>query len=105
MDPFWGITLSLLAISKFWKSERGRTKDKKTEKQMLEDKIEQEKQKAVIAKYTAVFSEPMSKEEKESEKLEKEIEKQREKDIEELRKQGFTDELITTIIPTINNGQ
>ena len=50
MDPFWGITLSLLAISKFWKSERGRTKDKKTEKQMLEDKIEQEKQKAVIAK-------------------------------------------------------
>lgn len=30
-------------------------------------------------------------------------EKQREKDIRELRKQGYDDELITTILPVINN--
>lgn len=105
MDPFWGITLSLLAISKFWKSERGKNIDKRDEQKRIEDKIEQEKQKAVIAKYTAVFSEPLTEEEKEAEKLQKDIEKQKERDIAELRKQGFTDELITTIIPTINNGK
>jgi len=30
--------------------------------------------------------------------------RQREKDISELKKQGYTDELITVILPTIKNG-
>ena len=32
-------------------------------------------------------------------------EKQREQDIKDLRKQGYTDELIAVILPTIRNGQ
>ena len=47
----------------------------------------------------------LTKEEKEAEKTRKDIEKQKEKEINELRKQGYTDELIAVIIPTINNGQ
>lgn len=39
------------------------------------------------------------------EELKKDIDKQKQRDIEELRKQGYTDELIAVILPTIYNGE
>lgn len=79
MDPFWGITLSLIAIRWFWKSENRKYKDRKAD---------EKRQERIVVK-------PVKTEE----------EKQREKEVQELRKQGYTDELIAVILPTINNGQ
>lgn len=107
MDPFWGITLSVLAVAKFWKREKARAKDKKY---FLEKEKEKERNQK-IAEVVDMFmlkhdipETPKTREELEAEKAAKEAQKQRDKDIAELRKQGFTDELIATIIPTINNG-
>lgn len=106
MDPFWAITLSVLAVSKFWKRENRISKQKKSSKQKDAERIEKEKQRILLADVTQRFGLlPLTQEEKEAERVRKAEEKQREKDIEDLRKQGFTDELIATIIPTINNGQ
>lgn len=89
MDPFWCITLSVWAVSKFWKHERQKKKDRDIfrERQARLNKV------------------PMTEAEKEVIKKQKAIQKQKEKDIADLRRQGFDEELIATIIPTINNGQ
>ncbi len=105
MDPFWGITLSVIAISSFWKRETNKSKERKIRNRKFEDKLEQEKQKEVIEKYTAIFSEPLTPAEEKAKKLREDIEKQKERDTERLRKEGYTDELIAVILPTINNGQ
>lgn len=106
MDPFWAITLSIIAISIFWKRENRKSDDRKHLKDKDAERIEKLKQEEVIAQFTeAIQPEPLTPEEKEAERVLKEEQKQREKDIADLKKQGFTDELITTIIPTINNGQ
>lgn len=106
MDPFWAITLSIIAISIFWKRENRKSDDRKHLKDREAERIEKLKQEEVIAQFTeAIQPEPLTPEESEAEKARKAEERQREKDIEDLRRQGFTEELITTIIPTINNGQ
>ena len=95
MDPFWGITLSVIAISSFWKSEKRKSAERRYDKARREEKAIAEASRPI----------PLSEEEKEAKRIQKEIDKQRERDIQDLRKQGFSEELITTILPTINNGQ
>lgn len=105
MDAFWGITLIVLIMVGVLKRE-GRIRDEKDEEKTRHAKqFEQARQDQVIAETLADFNAPESKEEKEARQAAIRAERQREKDIAELKKQGFTDELIATIIPTINNGQ
>lgn len=94
MDPFWCISLGTLVIAKFWKREKRKSKERKYYKEQDEKRNEKLKQEAVIAKYSAVFGAPMTKEEQ-----------KREDDIADLKRQGYDDELIAIILPTINNGQ
>lgn len=75
MDAFWGITLSVLAISWFLKREKIKSEDRKP---------------------------PVD---KSADKARKEIERQRNREIEELRRKGYDEELIAVILPTIHNGQ
>lgn len=105
MDAFWCITLGTIVVAWFWKRERNKAYDRKTEKLKYAKKNEEAKQKEVIAKYTEAFGRPMTKAEKKAEDRKIAVEKEREKQIAELKKQGYTDELIAVIIPTINNGQ
>ena len=79
MDAFWCITLSILVLRWWWKRKsRGIVRNPLPDVDM--PKITKEQR----------------------ELREK---NQREKDIEYLKKQGYSDELIAVIIPTINNGQ
>jgi hypothetical protein len=77
MDAFWCITFGFLILRAYIKSEA-----KKASKN-----IEPEQPKT----YTL--------DEQNADEI------QKERDRAELRKQGFTEELITVIIPTINNGK
>lgn len=108
MDPFWGITLSVLAVSKYWR----RLDRIKAKEEIAEREIKSKRNKDIIREFTELAAQPMSVAEKKEEKKlkaeEKErmkADKKREKDIADLKKQGYTDELIAVIIPTINNGQ
>ena len=101
MDAFWGITLSVIAISMFWKRERIKKEDRRYDEQKAAERIEKQKQQEVIDKYAPIFAGPLTA----GEKAEVKTEKEREQDIERLREQGYTDELIAVILPTINNGQ
>lgn len=105
MDAFWGITLSALVVSRYWKREKIKDEDRKYYEKKRKDDIEKAKQKEVIEKYSAIFSSPLTEAEKKDTQAKKKAEKEREKEIEQLRKQGYTDELIAVILPTINNGQ
>jgi len=80
MDAFWGITLSVLVIRFWWKRENKKARERRENRQKQE-----------LAIKDPQGSKPMP--------------TQKEKDAEELRKQGYTDELIAVILPTINNGQ
>ena len=97
MDAFWGITLSVIAISWFWKRERIKKEDRRYDRQKAAEKIEKQRQQEVIDKYTPIFAGPLT--------AKKKAEREREQETKRLRKQGYTDELIAVILPTINNGQ
>lgn len=86
MDAFFCITLSMIVLGAAWKSHR-RTISRRS------------KDKAIAVRYSA----DVDKELLAADRAAKEAKKQREKDVAELRKQGFTDEIIATILPTINN--
>jgi biopolymer transport protein ExbB/TolQ len=101
MDAFWGITLSVIVVSSYLKRRKIKTEDRRYDERKATEKTERQKQQDVIDKYTHIFAGPLTAEEKAEIKAEKE----REKEIEQLRKQGYTDELIAVILPTINNGQ
>ena len=105
MDAFWGITLSVIAISWFWKRERIKQEDKRYIKSKQDEDIEKEKQRQVIEHYAPIFAGPMTKEEKAELAAKNKAEKERTEEEARLRKQGYTDELIAVILPTINNGQ
>ena len=77
MDAFWCILLSILVLSAFIKGQVRRKEEKAS-------KIER------AQSAERVYSR-------------KTVKTQEDKDIEELRKQGYTDELIAVILPTINN--
>ena len=105
MDPFWGITLSVLVISRYWKRERIKAEDRRYYEKKQKDDIEKAKQEEVIERYSTIFAGPMTSGEKAKIKDKKKVENERKKEIEHLRRQGYTDELIAVILPTINNGQ
>lgn len=106
MDAFWCITLGTLVIAWFWKRENRKSAERKYDNRAEAERTEKQKQDVEIAKWSAKFMpEPVSPEDLEAERALKEAQKQRDRDIAELRKQGYTDELIAAIIPTINNGQ
>lgn len=89
MDAFWGVTLSVIAISMFWKSQRKRSEGIQYDKEQQQLRAQREREQ--IAKG---IPPPMPTEE----------EIQRQKDIAELKKRGYDDELIAVVLPTINNG-
>ena len=105
MDPFWGITLSVIVVSSYWKRQRNRLEDERYHKKKREEQVEKEKQKEVVERYSAIFSAPLTEAEKKEMQAKKKAEREREAEKERLRKQGYTDELIAVILPTINNGQ
>lgn len=104
-DAFWCITLGTLLIAWRWKVERNKAYDRKTQRLKNEKKNEEAKQQEVIAKYTAAFGKPITKAEQKALDDQKAAKLQHDKQVAELKKQGYTDELIAVIIPTINNGQ
>lgn len=104
-DAFWCITLGTIVIAWFWKREKRRIKYEKIDRQKAEKKNEQVKQQEVIAKYTAAFGKPLTKAEQKAEDERIAAQVAHDKQVAELKKQGYTDELIAVIIPTINNGQ
>lgn len=105
MDPFWGITLSVLVISRYWKRERIKAEDRRYYEKKQKDDIEKAKQEEVIERYSTIFAGPMTSGERAKIKAKKKVEDERKKEIEYLRRRGYTDELIAVILPTINNGQ
>jgi len=102
MEAFWAITLSVLVIRAFWKSQSKRSAELRYEKEKAKLKIDKAYLAELQERATPV---PLTKEQKEAAKLQKDIDKQKEREINELRKQGYTEDLIAVIIPTINNGQ
>lgn len=81
MDAFWCILLSTIVLRWAWKSNVFNIARKRQP-----DKIP-----------PIEFSQ--------TDQNKKPIDKETERDIAELRKRGFTDDLIAMIIPTINNGE
>ena len=96
MEAFFCIVLSYAALKAFWKSERKKAKERKS-LDLPATNLEKIKAIGDIDK--------AAKEEEVQDKLRKDVEKQKERDAEHLRKQGYSDELIAVILPTINNGQ
>ena len=81
MDAFFSITLSILVLRYWWK-HRERTVRRPPKQEPI--------------KFAAFDDKVVAAREK--------ARSQRERDEEELRKQGYSDELIATILPVINNG-
>lgn len=86
-DAFWCITLSIIVLRWWWKSGL-RNRRKNIEKDMA-----------------AAEAQPIDEEALKAIELQKEVDKRREKDIADLKRQGYSDELIATILPVINDGQ
>lgn len=82
MNAFFGITLSLIVLRIWWKHRP----------------LDGEKKKQNKPSSGGVI--PVNYIEKEGTKAERE----RQKEAEDLRKQGYTDEVIAVILPTINGG-
>ena len=107
MDPFWGITLSFLALRSVWKERRRKLELRK----QVKEEYEGEDTVTRLGRMDNEFREERirnktSKErQREVERLDKEAKRRKQKDIQDLKDQGFTDELIAVILPTINNGQ
>ena len=83
-EAFLGITLSILVLRWWWKGQKFKYRART---------VEPVKQ--------VVF--PITDEESEALDLLAEAEARRQKDIADLKKQGYSDELITTILPVIHN--
>ena len=86
MDAFFCITLSILVLRYWWKHHPPKASKPEPPQEFDLDKLKK------VESYTI------------ERRKREEANKQREKDVAELRKQGYTDELIATILPTINNG-
>lgn len=87
MEAFWCIVLSFFTLKSFLKRERRKAKERK----------------AINSGVSAEYVDELS----EVEELDRKAQdnRQREKEAEELRKQGYTEDIIAIILPTINNGQ
>lgn len=104
MEAFWAITLGILAIRSYWQhSADSRISFRKEESPEPEVVDNSQLFKEFDEKTKAQTEAERVKEE--AEKARKEVERQREREIAELRKQGYSEEIIAVILPTINNGQ
>lgn len=99
MDAFWCILLSFLVIRAFIRSERAKREERAEMIAAYQRKEEAKRKKERKVKITRKKPELA-----EEEKLQAEIEKQKQRDIEDLRKQGYSEDIIAMILPTINNG-
>lgn len=81
MEAFWTITIIMVTLWFKWRSYSTRIRQ--------EQELEEAERERALQKAT--------------EKTKQEVDKQLEADIKELKKQGYTDELIAVILPTINN--
>ena len=77
-DAFWCITLGFWAIRSWWKHRPSK---------MVEDEP------------------PAKNETTKEEKVQKEVEDRRKQEIDELRKQGYSDKVIAIILPQLYDGQ
>jgi hypothetical protein len=82
MDAFWGITLSLLVLRWWYKNHH----------------VEKPRVKPNLLPKT-----PANVKTQEVLRAQEQARQQRERDVEALRKQGYTDELIATILPVVND--
>lgn len=102
MDAFWCITLSVLLLRWWWKRNKAGIIQKEEKKEEVEPpklNIEAAKEMQQENKDKQVLAD----EQKKLDKQEREKQRQHDKDVAELKRQGYTDELIAVIIPTINN--
>ena len=97
MEAFWCITLSIIAIRAYLKHSRDSTLGQESEPVSEPP--------PVVYRDTFATYDKEDKSNRQAEKARLEIERQREKEIVELKKKGYSDELIAVILPTINNGQ
>lgn len=95
MDAFWGITLSLIVLRRQWNKYRLEARKKASVDEYLEARSVPRNE-AELAQINARYRQS---------KAQTEEEKQREKDIAELKKKGFTDELIAVILPVVNDSK
>ena len=95
MDAFFCITLSIIILRSWWRHNVGVQPRRRDNEFTVEPKS--------IKSFDV--SQKATPEELELEKLNKEVEKQKQRDIADLKKQGYDDELIAVILPTLNNGQ
>ena len=84
MDAFWGITLSIAVIMRRVKKIR---EEVQRRKRLFPQEVE------------------LTPEEIAAEKARKEIEYQKDRTVADLKRQGYTDELIAIIIPQLYNGK
>lgn len=87
MDVFWCITLSVLVVRYWWKHQHFKPKETPPKPGLFDN----------LSGQKTIPNRPK--------KEKTEEEKRQEKDIADLKRQGYDDELIAVIIPTINNGQ
>lgn len=91
MDAFWCILLSFFVI-------------RYAIKEAVANKVEKEEAVERYREETGDSFKAIDEVTKE-EIYQRDKEKQKQRDIDELRKQGYDDELIAVILPTLNNGQ
>lgn len=91
-DAFWCITLGMIVLRLWWKSGF-RNRRKNIEEDLKSEPVPIPEQ---VIEINGDLKEQQA---------QKKADKQREKDIADLKRQGYTDELIAVILPTINNGQ
>ena len=101
MTAFWAILLIVIALRLYWKHSAN-----SRHKNIREAFFGKRKQKELPITGNAGFAiDPEVQKILDRNREKVRSEKARAKDIEDLKRQGYTDELIAVIIPTINNGQ
>ena len=86
MDAFWCIVLSVIVLRWWWKRNRPEQEELPPEPIKLDPEL--------VKKFE---------EDRKITKIEMEVQDQKDRDIAELKKQGYSDELIAVILPTIND--
>jgi hypothetical protein len=101
MEAFWCIVLSVIVLRWWWKHNKPDFWGEKEVEEKPEPTLNMEAAKEMQkeAEDRKILEEAQAKLDKEA----KEKQKQYDRDVAELRKMGYTDELIAVIIPTINN--
>lgn len=104
MDAFWCIVLSTIVLRWWWKKHKKYMLGKEEVEETVEaPKIDMEAAEEMQKK--SKDAEVLASAQKKLDDEAREKQRQYDKDVAALRKEGYTDELIAVILPTINNGQ